>query len=77
MVDYIPKPIKNAAGKAFLRAKDSMLGLNDDLKKALKGDVRDQKQTEHNNDLTMHGNECGDNYITVEMPFNSLITEFF
>ena len=35
-----------------------------------------QKQTEDNTDLTMHENK-GDNYIRVEMPFNSLMTEFF
>ena len=32
LVDYVPKPIKNAAGKAFLKAKNSILGLYDDVK---------------------------------------------
>ena len=76
MVDYVPKPIKNAVGKAFLRAKNSILGLYDGVKKTLKGDVGNQKQTKDNTDLTMHENE-GDGYIRVEMPFNSLMTEFF
>ena len=34
------------------------------------------KQTEDNIDLTTHENE-GDNYIRVEMSFNSLMTDFF
>ena len=76
LVDYVPKPIKNAAGKAFLRAKNSILGLYDGVKKTLKGDVGNQKQTKDNTNLTTHENE-GDGYIRVEMPFNSLMTEFF
>ena len=76
MVDYVPKPIKNAAGKAFLEAKNSVLVLYDDVKNTLKGDVENQKQTEDNTDLTPHENE-GNNYIRVEMPFNSLMREFF
>ena len=76
LVDYVPKPIKNAATKAFLRAKNSILGLYDSVKKVLKGDVENQKQAEDNIDLTRHKNE-GDNYIWVEMPLNSLMTEFF
>ena len=45
----------------------------------MKGDAGNQKQTDDNTDLTTHGNEGGpgDNYIRVEMPFNSLMTEFF
>ena len=35
-----------------------------------------QKQTKNNTDLTTHENE-EDGYIRVEMPFNSLMTEFF
>ena len=73
MVDYVPKPIKHAADKAFLRAKNSILGLYDSVKKTLNGN---QKQTEDNTDLTTHENE-EDGYIRVEMPFNSLMTEFF
>ena len=76
LVDYVLKPIKNAAGKAFLKAKDSILGLYYGVKKILKGDVGNQKQTEDNTDLTTRKNE-GDNYIRVEIPFNSLMTEFF
>ena len=33
LVDYVPKPIKNTAGKAFLLAKNSILGLHDGVKK--------------------------------------------
>ena len=76
LVDYVPKPIKNAAGKAFLRAKNSILGLCDGVKKTLK---RNQKQAKDNTDLTTHENEgdLDDNYIRVEMPFNTLMTELF
>ena len=36
LVDYIPKPIKNAVSKAFSRAINSTLGLYDGAKKTLK-----------------------------------------
>ena len=36
LVDYVPKPIKNAVGKAFSKAKNSILGLYDGAKKTLK-----------------------------------------
>ena len=71
-MDHVPKPIKNAAGKAFLKAKNSIWVLYG-VKKPLKGDMENQKQTEDN---TSHKNE-GDNYIRMEMPFNSLMAEFF
>ena len=71
-MDHVPKPIKNAAGKAFLKAKNSMLVLYG-VKKPLKSDMENQKQTEDN---TSHKNE-GDNYIRMEMPLNSLMAEFF
>ena len=80
LVNYVPKPIKNDASKAFLRAKNSILGLYDGVQKTLKGDVGNQKQTNDNTDLTSHENEGGnggDNYIRVEMPFNGLMKEFF
>ena len=32
LVNYVQKPMKNAAGKAFLKAKNSILGLYDDVK---------------------------------------------
>ena len=38
--------------------------------------IGNQKHTEDNTDLTTHEND-GDDYIRVEMPFNSLMTEFF
>ena len=77
LVDYVPKPIKNSAGKTFSRAKNSILGLYDGAKNALKGGVGNQKQAEDNTDLTTHEYEWGpgDNYIRGEMPFNSLMTE--
>ena len=79
LVDYVPKPIKSAAGKAFLRAKASILGLYDGAKNALKGDVGNQKQTEDNTDLTTHENEEGpsDGYIRVDTPFNNLMRVVF
>ena len=45
----------------------------------MKGGVGNQKQAEDNTYLTTHENEGGpgDNYIRGEMPFNSLMTEFF
>ena len=79
MVDYVPTPIKTAAGEAFLRAKNSILGLYDGAKNALKGDFGNQKQREDNTDLATHGNEGGpgDDYTRVDMPFSSLMTDFF
>ena len=50
MVDYVPKPIKNAASKAFLRAKNSILGLYDGAKKTLKGDVEGEAEKENQED---------------------------
>ena len=67
LVDHIPKQIKNATNKKFLELKNSILTLYDDVKKTLNG------QTEGN---TAHENE-GYGYTRVEMPFNSLMTEFF
>ena len=73
LVDYIPKSIKNAVCEAFLRAKTSIQGMYDGVKKTLKGYVGNQKQAEDNADLTTHEHEG--NYIRVEIPFNSLMTE--
>ena len=73
LVDYVPKPIKNVAGKAFLREKNSILGLYDGVKKTLKGN---QGQAKDDTDLTTHENE-EDGCTRVEMPFNSLMAEFF
>ena len=67
LVDHIPKQIKNAINKKFLELKNSILTLYDDVKKTLNG------RTEGN---TAHENE-GYGYTRVEMPFNSLMTEFF
>ena len=67
LVDHVPKPIKNVTSKKFLELKNSILRLYDCVKKTLNGWTEDN---------TAHGNE-GDIYTRVEMPFNSLMTEFF
>ena len=59
LVDYVPKPIKNAVSKAFSRAKNSILGLYDGAKKTLKDIVEkeaeeEQQQEEEDVDLTLH-----------------------
>ena len=45
----------------------------------MKSNAENQKETEENTDLTAHKNEGApnDNYTMVEMPFNSLMREFF
>ena len=68
----MPKPIKNAAGKAFLRTKNSILGLYS-VKITLK---RNQGQVKDNTDLTTHENEEY-LYTRIEMTFNSIMTQFF
>ena len=47
LVDYVPKPIKNAVRKAFSRAKNSMLRLYDDAKKTWRDDVEDKAEKEN------------------------------
>ena len=69
LVDYIPKPIKNAVGKALLRAKNRILGLYDGVKKTLKGDVENQKQAKDNTNLTRDENEGDIYYQKIELPF--------
>ena len=66
LVDHVPKPIKNVASKKFLELKNNILRLYDDFKNTL------NRQTEGS---IAHENERV-NYIRVEMPFNSLMTEF-
>ena len=46
LADYVPKPIKNAISKAFLRAKNNILRLYDGAKKILKGDVEGETEKE-------------------------------
>ena len=77
LVDYVPKPIKNVAGKAFLRANHSILGLYDGVRKTLKVHVVNQKQVKDNTNLTRHESEGDIYYKKIEMSFNSLMTEFF
>ena len=63
LIDYIPKPIKNAVGEAFLRMKNSILNLYDAAKKTLKGYVEgedekeNQEEKEEDVDLTLHEHE--------------------
>ena len=60
IIDYVPKPIKNAVCKAFSRAKNSILRLYDGAKKTLRGDVDDEAKKENQEegkedvDLTPH-----------------------
>ena len=68
LVDHVPKPIKNTASKKFLELKNSILRLYDGVKKTMNG------QTEDN---TAYGNEGDVYHKKIEMPFNSLMTEFF
>ena len=61
LVDYVPKPIKNAARKA-LRAKNSIVVLYDGAKKTLKGDVEaegeeENQEEEEHIDLKPHEHE--------------------
>ena len=77
LFDYVPKPIKKAAGKAFLRAKNIILGLYDSVKATLRSHVENQKQVKDNTNLTTHENEGDIHYEKIEMPFNSLMTEIF
>ena len=46
LVDNVPKPIKNVVGKAFSRAKNSILRLYDSAKKTLIGDVEGEAKKE-------------------------------
>ena len=61
LVDYVPKPIKNAVSKAFSRAKNNILGLYD-AKRTLKDIAEkeaeeEQRQEEEDVDLTPHDHE--------------------
>ena len=68
LVNHVPKPIKNTTSKKFLELKNSILRLYDGVKKTMNG------QTEDN---MGYGNEGDIYYKKNEMPFNSLMTEFF
>ena len=46
LVDNVPKPIKNVVGKAFSRAKNSILRLYDSAKKTLIGDAEGEAKKE-------------------------------
>ena len=68
LVDHVPKPIKNTACKKFLELRNSTIRLYDGVKKALNGQTEDKTACENEGDI----------YCTrIEMPFNSLMTEFF
>ena len=61
MLDYVPKPIKNAVRKAILGTKNIILGLYEGAKITLKGDVEceaeKENQEEEDVDLTTHEHE--------------------
>ena len=57
LVDYVPKPIKNAVSNTFSRLKNCILRLYVDAKKTLKGDMRDAAEKDNQEediDLTLH-----------------------
>ena len=59
LINYVPKPIKKAVKKSFLRAKNSISRLYDGAKKTLKDIVEkeaeeEQQQEEEDVDLTLH-----------------------
>ena len=47
LVAHVAKPIKNAASKPFLRAKNGILRFYDDAKKTLKDDVEGEVKKEN------------------------------
>ena len=59
--DHVPKPIKNAVDKAFLRLKNSILRLYDGAKNTLKDivekEAEEEQQQEEDVDLTPHEHE--------------------
>ena len=59
--NHVPKPIKNAFDEAFLRLKNSILGLYDGAKKTLKNIVEkvveEEQGQEEDIDLTLHEHE--------------------
>ena len=64
LVDYVPNPLENAVSKAFSRAENSTVGLDDGAKKTLKGDVEveaekenQEEKEEEDIDLTPHEHE--------------------
>ena len=61
LVDYVPKPFKNAVSKAFSRVKNSILGLYDGAKNTLKDiaekEAEEEQQREEDVDLTPHEHE--------------------
>ena len=61
LIDYVPKPIRNAVSKEFSRTKNSIVRLYDGAKKTLKGDVEGEtekeNQEEEDVDLTPHEDE--------------------
>ena len=44
LIDYVPKPIKNAVSNAFPRTKNSILRLYDGAQKTLTGDVEGEAE---------------------------------
>ena len=61
LINYVPKPIKKAVKKSFLRAKNSISRLYDGAKKTLKDivekEAEEEQQQEEDVDLTPHEHE--------------------
>ena len=61
LINYVPKPIKKAVKKCFLRAKNSISRLYDGAKKTLKDivekEAEEEQQQEEDVDLTPHEHE--------------------
>ena len=61
LIDYVPKPIRNAVSKAFSRTKNNILRLYDGAKKTLigyvEGETEKENQEKEDVDLTPHEHE--------------------
>ena len=61
LIDYVPKPIRNAVRKAFSRTKKIILRLYDGARKTLiddvEGEIEKENQEKEDVDLTPHEHE--------------------
>ena len=61
LIDYVPKPIRNAVSKAFSRTKNNILRLYDGAKKTLigyvEGETEKENQEKEDVDLTPYEHE--------------------
>ena len=67
LVDHVPKPVKNTAGKKICELKNNIIRLYDGVKKTLNGQTVDNTAYENKGDVY---------YTRTEIPFNSLMTGF-